>query len=507
MKKDNTHQFGGGGAKAAPVESFRQNKLTLTIKKQRKNGFSLAEMMVVLLIVAIVLAATAPMITRKISRERSDKIFDMLNSDPANAVEYVKGRNQRIYMNSRPNGYVGIRESGDKIPINSVLFGNNKYDTSKYPVNFVGIGFNTQNSKDTVVIGYNAVADDDGSIAIGNNAKVNKPSSMVFKHSRYSTAIGYNAHTKASRSTAIGYNASVALTAQSSTAIGYNAKAVYSHSVVLGTEDDTVYIPGNLIVGKTTFVGAKSVEDGKAYPLYIQAHYGHDGDGRAITDAIDLLERHWADDYKGGGDWAVAINGDRQPGVQLGEYKFLAPTSWGDMGDNQKICPPSINGNWRRISKGNCSYVDTSIDNKLIYSDIRLKNVSETFSGGLEELNKLKFYHFTFKNDKDKKPQVGIMAQDLQKVFPNAVTKNKDGWLQIRWDEMFYSAINAIKELNDKVIALSEKLQEFTTELTDLKAKVDKQQTEIETQAKKLNKQQQELENLSERIKKLEHKK
>ncbi len=99
------------------------------------------------------------------------------------------------------------------------------------------------------------------------------------------------------------------------------------------------------------------------------------------------------------------------------------------------------------------------------------------------------------------------MAQDLQKVFPNAVTKNKDGWLQIRWDEMFYSAINAIKELNDKVIALSEKLQEFTTELTDLKAKVDKQQTEIETQAKTLNKQQQELENLSEKIKKLEHKK
>ena len=44
-------------------------------------GFSLAEMMVVLLVVAIALAATAPMITRKVSRERSDKIFDILNVD------------------------------------------------------------------------------------------------------------------------------------------------------------------------------------------------------------------------------------------------------------------------------------------------------------------------------------------------------------------------------------------------------------------------------------------
>ena len=48
---------------------------------KKKFGFSLAEMMVVLLIVAVVLAATAPMITRRVARERSDKIFDMLMGD------------------------------------------------------------------------------------------------------------------------------------------------------------------------------------------------------------------------------------------------------------------------------------------------------------------------------------------------------------------------------------------------------------------------------------------
>ena len=67
----------------------------------------------------------------------------------------VHSKSKVFFMNSRPNGYVGIRESGDKrYHTNSVLFGNNKYG---YDLNIrlilVGIGFNTQSSKDTVVIG------------------------------------------------------------------------------------------------------------------------------------------------------------------------------------------------------------------------------------------------------------------------------------------------------------------------------------------------------------------
>lgn len=88
-----------------------------------KKGFSLVEMMIVMLLIAVVLAASAPMITRKVSRERSDRVFDALSSDPTNAVEYIKGRGQRIFMNGRKDGYVGIVESGVTIPANSVLLG------------------------------------------------------------------------------------------------------------------------------------------------------------------------------------------------------------------------------------------------------------------------------------------------------------------------------------------------------------------------------------------------
>ena len=464
-------------------------------------------MMVVLLIVAVVLAATAPMITRRLSRERSDKIFDILNVDPTNAVEFVKGRNQRIFMNGRTNGYVGIREAGETIPKKSVLFGNNNYNVGANTL--IGIGFSTSSNTGSVAVGYNVTAGNNA-VAIGYNASANNSESTAIGtgakgEATQATAIGFGTSANFSNSTAIGSNAKV--TAKEATAIGYNAVADQSNTVVLGTEKDTVYIPGNLIIGKTTMFAAKSFVDGKAYPIYALTRYGHDGDGRQVTDLMSVIEANHADDYKGGADFPMSMIKNSTPGAQVGPYLFYGRSWKGGHGDNQKICPPTTSsGDWSRISNGNCNNPSSTAD-ELLYSDIRKKNVGQVFTAGLDELNKLSFYNFTFKDDKDKIPQVGVIAQDLQKVFPTAVRTDEKGYLLIRWDEMFYSAINAIKELNDKVIAISEKLQNFTTELTDLKAKVDKQQTEIETQAKTLNEQQQEIKILSEKIKKLEHKK
>ena len=123
-----------------------------------------------------------------------------------------------------------------------------------------------------------------------------------------------------------------------------------------------------------------------------------------------------------------------------------------------------------------------------IPSDIRLKNIGKEFTGGIDELNQLTFYNFTYKRDADKTPRVGVMAQDLQKVFPDAVSQNDDGYLYIRKDDMFYAALNAIKELfknmtdnSEKIKALEERnavLEKQVKELQelyiDLAKKVDK---------------------------------
>lgn len=471
------------------------------LQTKKCNGFSLAEMMVVMLIVAVVLAATAPMITRRILRERSDKVFDILPVDPTNGVEYLKGRNQRIFMNAKPNGYVGIRETGETIPRNSVLFGYNKYTATEAPTKFVGLGFYTNNASNSVAIGYDA-SSSANAVSIGYDTTSYKNSISIGYGAKSTTP---SDSSKKDKAIAIGYNATAV---SNSTAIGNNAKSEYEKTIVLGTEEDTVFIPGNLIVGKTTMLGAKAVSDSKAYPLYVKLRHDHDGDGANITDVISVLENNHADDYKGGADTPMAMYAYKKPGAQVGPYIY--PTrAWkggDDHKDNQKICPPTTrSGNWDRISNGICATPSESA-NELLYSDIRLKNIGEPYTSGLEELSKLKIYNYTYKKDTAKTPNVGVIAQDLQKVFPNAVKADEEGYLRIRWDEMFYAAINAIQELNTKIQTIAQNIENITKDITNLKAKVEKQQAIIDSQEKSIMQQQKELETLTAKIENLEKK-
>lgn len=464
---------------------------------KKQFGFSLAEMMVVMLMIAIVLAATAPMITRKVSRERSDKIFDMLNVDPTNAVEYIKGRNQRIFMNAKKNGYVGIVEPGKKIPDNSVILGyNTAHDARPHhaPVkatNYTAIGFDNISENDSIVIGNNAKSAR-YSVAIGNNSEAgtitdstSTSHSTSKKKKGSAVAIGYNA-------SAVSYGISIGAkshAAYSAVAIGHNAKAEHPNTIVLGTEDDTVYIPGNLVVDHAALIGRAGRRNDN---LYFRPYAQEDGRHFAVLNAGD-----WK-----GEDSNITMVLDEsilgrtgEIGVSVGPYSTNRESWRGDYRDNNRT-----HIHFTDPTKGN----DPKSHK---YSDLRLKNIGEEFTLGLDGLNKLKFYNFTFKNDKNKTPHVGVIAQDLQKVFPNAVTKDDKGFLLIRWDEMFYSALNAIKELNTQIIAITENIQTITKDITDLKALTEKQQTVIDAQAKTITEQQEELQSLAARIEKLERKK
>ena len=81
-------------------------------------------------------------------------------------------------------------------------------------------------------------------------------------------------------------------------------------------------------------------------------------------------------------------------------------------------------------------------------------------------------FNYTFKKDETKEPRVGVMAQDLQKIFPDAVKKGEDGFLRIRMEDMFYAVINAIKELDTRVTALEKENAELKIRLEKLEAKI-----------------------------------
>ncbi len=121
-------------------------------------------------------------------------------------------------------------------------------------------------------------------------------------------------------------------------------------------------------------------------------------------------------------------------------------------------------------------------------SDARLKNIGSPFTGGLEQLKKIKVFNYTFKNDKYKLAHVGVIAQDLKLIFPIAVSKAENGYYTIRWDEMFYSAINAIKELNTRIEELVSRVKNDIARIENLKKDNKQLEKQLDILAEELNK-------------------
>ena len=84
-------------------------------------------------------------------------------------------------------------------------------------------------------------------------------------------------------------------------------------------------------------------------------------------------------------------------------------------------------------------------------SDARLKNVTGTYTTALADIAQLEPVKFTWKSDENNTPQVGLIAQSVQKVIPEAVEAQKsDGnieYLGVRYTEVIPLLVAAIKEL------------------------------------------------------------
>src|SRR5208282_2318823 len=85
------------------------------------------------------------------------------------------------------------------------------------------------------------------------------------------------------------------------------------------------------------------------------------------------------------------------------------------------------------------------------YSDRRLKTLSGSFNSGLRQILRLHpvRYHYNKENAlgiRDEQEHVGLVAQDVQAVIPEAVTENSKGYLLLNNDPILWSMLNAIKE-------------------------------------------------------------
>ncbi|MCQ2789635.1 MAG: tail fiber domain-containing protein [bacterium] len=121
------------------------------------------------------------------------------------------------------------------------------------------------------------------------------------------------------------------------------------------------------------------------------------------------------------------------------------------------------------------------VNGSAVSSDLGLKNIKGFYRRGINELRKLKTYMFSFKNDKENITRVGLIAQDVQKVMPEAVTvSDKEGHLAIKNEFITYAMFNAILDLDDAINAVSKR--QFV-----LERKVSKQEMKIKKLEKAVN--------------------
>ena len=115
-------------------------------------------------------------------------------------------------------------------------------------------------------------------------------------------------------------------------------------------------------------------------------------------------------------------------------------------------------------------------------SDARLKIDNGSFTNGLSTINSINIHNYTWKQDKS--TDVGVFAQELFKVFPNAVSKGDDNasidknqkiW-QVDYSKLVPVLIAAVQELskeNEKLKDKNKSLSSHIDEISNLKSEIE----------------------------------
>ena len=114
-------------------------------------------------------------------------------------------------------------------------------------------------------------------------------------------------------------------------------------------------------------------------------------------------------------------------------------------------CQDSTNDKFIVHSNGD---VDSRTNSYSGISDERLKENIVDATPKLNELNQVRVVNYNFKDDPDKK-QLGVVAQELQKIFPKMINEiGEDKHLSVKYSIFVPMLIKGIQELSAKVTAL-----------------------------------------------------
>ena len=456
----------------------------------------------------LLFGANFPMLQRK----ESDSSYPVNNvAFGFNALNSIKDYNE---VNSKSEGNTAF--GYDSLPINFSGKDNTTIGARTGLANLAGsgntfIGYNAGSNTEAyynTLIGYNSqtlVGDFNTFVGANTGNAEECPTCTSNRDYKYNVALGYkalNSLTYGKYNVAIGSGALGALTSGSyNTAIGYNACfgiTGQSYKTCIGANSGPAR--------NTPVYSELGLDEKDSTPrTYIGSNPNLNNSNNPLTDST------WKSSGRYGGDAVLEIHNSggyanskliNSPGIKSnattiingnlivkGKTYFtmgntLYPFYYQNniFGTNKDVNCAANQVTYEFSNAGECATLAP------ITSDRRLKNILGKNYDGLEQITQLKVYNYKFKDDKAKTPHVGVIAQDLQKIFPNSVFKGGDNFLKIRLDEMFYAVINSIKELNIKITSLIKKANIIEKEITKAEKENLKLKAKVEALTLRINK-------------------
>ena len=83
------------------------------------------------------------------------------------------------------------------------------------------------------------------------------------------------------------------------------------------------------------------------------------------------------------------------------------------------------------------------------------------------------------KKDANHKKKIGLLAQDIEKVFPELVTETND-IKSVNYQGLVPVLINAMKEQDDKITKQQQEIDSYKTELSNQRKEIDELKTMVE---------------------------
>lgn len=93
-------------------------------------------------------------------------------------------------------------------------------------------------------------------------------------------------------------------------------------------------------------------------------------------------------------------------------------------------------------------------------SDARLKDFKEDIKA-LDTVDQITTKYFTWKEDESKELQIGTSAQEVEKLYPELVSKTGDDTLTVDYAKLSIIALAAIKELKAEIQSLKEEIKQL----------------------------------------------